>query len=110
MNSNPDTGMQINAASLLEIIGACETAQSGIFQILHDLRLHGQSGQEWADDAVSHDVAGHYTEQLWAGAHCTYSALNNYYDELGSTVDTLRQILASYNSFDGATAASLEQL
>jgi hypothetical protein len=110
MEREPSTGVRINPDDLGRAIGACEEASNDVRQILHFLRLHGKSPQEWGGDAVSHDVASHYTQQLWAGAYCTYSALNNYNEELLSTLAALRQTLADYNKFDTIAAESLEQL
>jgi hypothetical protein len=110
MEHRSDTGIQVDPVALQEMIHVCKAASGGVFQILHALKLNGQTSQEWAGDAVSHDVASHYTLQLWSGAHCTYSALNNYYNELRSTIEALGQTLAGYNNSDGTTAETMEQL
>jgi hypothetical protein len=110
MELEPKTSVRTDTDGLGKVIAACEEASIGILQVLHFLRVHGQTAQQWAGDSVSLDVAGHYTNQLWAGAQCTYSAVHNYYLELGSTIETMQQTLNGYKNFDGAVADSMEQL
>jgi hypothetical protein len=110
MQNEPSSGLRVNSDDLTHTIDACNAASTKMFKILQSLRVGGQSAQEWAGDAVSLDIADHYTRQLWAGAYCTYSTLHNYQEELLAIIDTLQQTLANYSAFDGTTAASLEQL
>jgi hypothetical protein len=110
MKSNHGPDVAVDVAAVKQVIEACDNASAKIGGILYTLRLHGQTSQSWAADAVSHDVASHYTLQLWSGKYCTYSALDNYYEELVAAAETLRRTLADYNNFDGTTAESLERL
>jgi hypothetical protein len=102
--------IRINPDALGRTIRACEDASNNMSQILYSLRRSGESAQRWAGDAVSHDVASHYTLQLWSGAHCTYSALYNYNEQLLSTLSALRQTLDAYNKSEAVAAESLDQL
>jgi hypothetical protein len=110
MKYEPSAGIQLDPDSLERTIEACEYASSRLFQILRSLRLHGESAQEWARDAVSLDIASYYTQQLYAGANCTYSTINNYHEELLSAIRTLRQTLADYQNVDTVAADLLEKL
>jgi hypothetical protein len=110
MDSLVNAGARVNSDDLERIIKTCESASDSVLQIIHALRINGQSALEWAGDAVSLDVAGHYIQQLWAGANCTYSSMNDFQKELLSVIETLRRSLADYSRFDGMTAESLEQL
>jgi hypothetical protein len=92
------------------MIQAYEDAAYNLRGILHALRIHGQTSQKWADDSVSHDVASHYTLQLWSGKYCTYSALNNYHQEVLAAAEALRRTLADYSNFEGSAAGSMEQM
>jgi hypothetical protein len=110
MDYEPGTGVQFDPGSLSKMLEACKDASVTMSRVLGSLEASGRSAQEWAGDAVSHDVASHYILQLWSGANCTYSALNNYHEQLLSTIEELQRTLAGYNSYDSAAAESLEQL
>jgi hypothetical protein len=103
-------GFQADPDSLRLMIEACEDAIAKMGGIIHTLQVSGQTAQRWADDAVSHDVAGHYVDQLWAGGRCTYVAIHNYYNQLVAVADALRQTLAEYDRVDGGAAGSMERL
>jgi hypothetical protein len=110
MEREPSVEVRVDPDSFRKTIEACRDASDGMYQILQYLHLHGQSAQVWADDTVSHDIASYYTEKLWAGGNCTYSALNSYYEELLSIIDSLSQTLASYNNVESTTTTFLDQL
>jgi hypothetical protein len=79
-------------------------------QVLSSLQGSGRTAQKWAEDAVSHDVATHYTDQLWSGGYCTYVSIKNYYRELAETATALRRTLAEYGSVDGGAADSMGRM
>jgi hypothetical protein len=109
MNREASVDIRANSEAIGKMIEACNSALGGVVQLIHALQLSGQSPLKWADDPVSHDVAGHYVDQLWAGGYCTYSSVDNYRKELLSTIEALQRTLADYNNFDHTTADSLEQ-
>jgi hypothetical protein len=110
MEYAPGMEVRVTPDDLRRSIQTCRDGANRVYQILEALRQLGQTSQKWANDTVSHDVANHYTLQLWSGAYCTYSALSNYHNELRSTIEVLQQTLADYNTSDAAAAELLEQL
>jgi hypothetical protein len=110
MNGEPEAGFQIDPEALRGMISACDDALTKVGQVLSSLQWSGRTAQKWAEDAVSHDVASHYTDQLWSGGYCTYVSISNYYKELAATATALRRTLADYSSVEGGAADSMRRV
>jgi hypothetical protein len=102
-------GFRADPDALRGMIGTCEDALVKVGQVVRALQVSGQTAQRWADDPVSHDVAGHYVEQLWAGGRCTYVSITKFYQELAAVTEVLRQTLADYGRVDNGAADSMER-
>jgi hypothetical protein len=104
----PTAGFHIDQGDLSRLIEACKYASDQLAQVVNSLRFHSRNGQEWAQDAVSRDVAAYYEDQVYQSTQSTYAALVAQRDELFSTTTTLQQILIGYNTTDAEAAESME--
>lgn len=110
MKHEPTDSVRIDPDDLMQLIEACQYASNRLTQVIFPIGLHGRVQQEWAHDEVSLEVARYYDDQIFHGQYNNYAALNDYQQELTSTINTLRQILADYQDVDAAIGQSLERL
>jgi hypothetical protein len=109
MEYQPAAGVTIDPVSMRKLIESCQYAYDQIQSTLVQLNLHGRVQQEWAHDTVSLEIARYYDEQAYHGSLSNFTALNDYKNELSSTIVSLQRTLASYQITDSAAADSMDR-